>query len=57
MTLTFIFILFLLVIGTLPTWPYSKKWGSEPSLAFTVISIIALFFLITGQPIPIHASI
>lgn len=57
MIFTLVFILLLMVIGVLPTWPYSKNWGSEPSLALSVISIIAVFFLITGQPVAIHASI
>jgi Protein of unknown function (DUF3309) len=43
-------ILILLLIGVLPTWPYSSGWGYYPSgglgLVFLIILILLLFRLI-----------
>ena len=39
-------ILILLVIGALPAWPHSKRWGYYPSgiigLAFMIVLILIL---------------
>lgn len=42
---TILLILFvLLLVGALPTWPYSRRWGYYPSgvLGLAVVVIIAL---------------
>ena len=43
-------ILILLLIGALPTWPYSSGWGYYPSgglgLVFLIVLILLLFRLI-----------
>jgi MFS superfamily sulfate permease-like transporter len=40
---TILFVLVIvLVIGALPSWPYSKSWGFTPSSALTVALIIFL---------------
>ena len=40
-------ILILLVIGALPTWPYSGGWGYYPSgglgLIFIIVLLVVLF--------------
>jgi hypothetical protein len=38
-------ILLLLVIGALPTWPYSTGWGYYPSGLGLIILIILLVIL------------
>ena len=42
-------ILVLLLIGALPTWPYSRSWGYAPSGLLTVLVIIAVVALLTGR--------
>ncbi len=46
MNLVLLIILLLLVIGALPTWPYSAGWGYYPSggvgLLLLIVIIIAL---------------
>jgi len=45
MRLILLLILILLVIGALPTWPYSSGWGYYPSGLGLVILIILLVIL------------
>jgi len=45
MRLILLLILLLLVIGALPTWPYSTGWGYYPSGLGVVILIILLVIL------------
>jgi len=42
-------ILILLLIGALPTWPYSSRWGFYPSGGLALIVIILLILLLTGR--------
>jgi hypothetical protein len=42
-------ILILLLIGALPSWPYSRGWGYYPSGALTIIVIIIIILLLTGR--------
>jgi len=44
-----IVLLVLLLVGALPTWPYSANWGYYPSGFFTLILIVALIFLLRGR--------
>jgi hypothetical protein len=39
-------ILVLLLVGALPTWPYSSGWGYYPSGSFGLVLLIALVFLL-----------
>jgi len=39
-------ILLLLVIGSLPTWPYSSGWGYYPAGGLGVILVVALILLL-----------
>jgi len=41
--------LILLLIGALPTWPYSSRWGFYPSGGLALIVIILLILLLTGR--------
>jgi len=47
MRLILLIILVLLVIGALPTWPYSGGWGYYPSgglgLLLVIIILVVLF--------------
>lgn len=42
-------ILILLLLGALPTWPYSSGWGYYPSGTVGLIVIILLILLLTGR--------
>ncbi|MGA8490510.1 MAG: DUF3309 family protein [Terriglobales bacterium] len=42
-------ILVLLVVGALPTWPYSSGWGYYPSGGLGLVVIIVLILVLTGR--------
>lgn len=42
-------VLVLLVLGALPTWPYSRSWGYAPSGLAGLIVVILLILLLTGR--------
>jgi hypothetical protein len=41
-------ILIILVIGALPTWPYSRSWGYYPSGGLGLLLTILLLLLLFG---------
>ncbi len=42
-------ILIVLLIGALPTWPYSSGWGYYPSGGLGLILLILLILALVGQ--------
>jgi hypothetical protein len=42
-------ILILLLIGALPTWPYSRGWGYYPTGGIGLVLIIILILLLMGR--------
>ena len=42
-------ILILILIGALPTWPYSSGWGYYPSGGTGLLLLIVLVLLLTGR--------
>ncbi|HWJ36594.1 MAG TPA: DUF3309 family protein [Steroidobacteraceae bacterium] len=42
-------LLVLLLIGALPTWPYSGGWGYYPSGGLGLVLIILLVLVVTGR--------
>ena len=42
-------ILILLLIGALPTYPYSRTWGYGPSGGLGLVVLIVLILLLTGR--------
>ena len=42
-------ILILLLVGALPTWPYSSGWGYYPSGGLGLIVIILIVLLLMGR--------
>jgi hypothetical protein len=42
-------ILILLLIGALPTWPYSSGWGYYPSGGLGLIVLIIVILLVAGR--------
>lgn len=41
-------VLILLLIGALPTWPYSSGWGYRPSGVLGIALVVLLVFLLAG---------
>ena len=39
----------LLLIGALPTWPYSANWGYYPSGGLGLLLLILVALLLTGR--------
>jgi len=48
-TTILIIILVLILIGALPTWPYSSGWGYYPSGTLGLILIILIVLALTGR--------
>jgi Protein of unknown function (DUF3309) len=42
-------VLILLLIGALPTWPYSSGWGYYPSGGLGLVVLILLILVLTGR--------
>ena len=42
-------ILILILVGALPTWPYSTGWGYYPSGGLTLVFLILLLLLLSGR--------
>jgi Protein of unknown function (DUF3309) len=42
-------LLVLLLIGALPTWPYSSGWGYYPSGGLGLVLLIVLILALTGR--------
>jgi hypothetical protein len=44
-----IIILILLLLGAIPSWPYSAGWGYGPSGAVGLILLIVIILLLLGK--------
>lgn len=44
-----VILLILLLLGALPTWPYSAGWGYFPSGALGLIVLILIILLLAGR--------
>ena len=42
-------ILIVVLIGALPTWPYSSGWGYYPSGGFGIVLVIIVVLLLMGR--------
>ncbi len=49
MSTLLVIILILLLIGALPTWPYSGGWGYYPSGGLGLILLIIIILVIMGR--------
>lgn len=41
-------VLILLLIGALPSWPYSRSWGYAPTGAIGVVVVVLVFLWVLG---------
>jgi hypothetical protein len=48
MRLLILILLILLLVGALPTWPYSAGWGYYPSGGLGLLVIILVVVLLLG---------
>jgi hypothetical protein len=48
-TTLLLILLVLLLVGALPSWPYSTSWGYYPSGTLGVVLLVILILLLTGR--------
>jgi hypothetical protein len=48
MGLILLIVLVVLLIGAMPTWPYSRQWGYAPSGGLGTILLILLVLVLLG---------
>jgi hypothetical protein len=49
MTTILIIILIIILIGAIPSWPYSRSWGYGPSGILGVVVVILLILALMGR--------
>jgi hypothetical protein len=49
MSTILLIILVLLLVGALPTWPYSSGWGYYPSGGLGLVVVILLVLVLMGR--------
>ena len=49
MSTILLIILVLLLVGAIPSWPYSREWGYRPSGAVGVVLLVVVVLLLTGR--------
>jgi hypothetical protein len=42
-------LLILMLLGALPTWPYSRSWGYYPSGGLGLVVVIVVVLLLAGR--------
>ena len=47
--LILLIVIFLILLGVLPTWPHSRSWGYAPSGTVGLILLILVILLLTGR--------
>jgi hypothetical protein len=49
MRLILLIVVIILLVGALPTWPYSSGWGYYPSGGLGTILVILLILVVLGR--------
>jgi len=49
MSLILFIILIVLLLGALPSWPYSRGWGYYPSGGLGLVVLILIILLLMGR--------
>lgn len=49
MSTILIVVLVLLLLGALPTWPYSRSWGYYPSGGLGLVVVVLVVLLLVGR--------
>jgi uncharacterized protein DUF3309 len=42
-------LLILMLLGALPTWPYSRSWGYYPSGGLGLVVVVVIVLLLAGR--------
>jgi len=42
-------VLVLMLVGVIPTWPYSREWGYAPSGALGLVLLVVIILLVLGK--------
>jgi hypothetical protein len=51
MGLILLIVLVLLLLGAVPAWPYSRRWGYYPGGAVALLIVVVLLLVLLG-PVP-----
>ena len=49
LSILLIVVLAFLLMGAMPTWPYSRSWGYMPSGMLGVLLVVVLILLLLGR--------
>lgn len=49
MSLILLIIVVLLLVGALPSWPYSSNWGYYPSGGLGLVLLVLVILLVAGR--------
>ena len=49
LSLLLMIVLIVLLLGALPSWPYSRGWGYYPSGSVGVVLVILIILLLLGR--------
>jgi len=49
LSLLLMIVLIVLLLGALPSWPYSRGWGYYPSGSVGVVLVIIIILLLLGR--------
>jgi Protein of unknown function (DUF3309) len=49
MSLILLILLIVLLVGAVPSWPYSRSWGYYPSGGVGLLLLILIILLLTGR--------
>jgi hypothetical protein len=49
MSTILLIVLVLLLVGALPSWPYSRSWGYYPSGGLGLVVVVLLVLLLAGR--------
>jgi hypothetical protein len=49
MSLIVLILVIILLVGALPSWPYSSGWGYYPSGGLGLVLLILIILLVTGR--------
>ena len=49
MSLIVLILLIIVLVGALPSWPYSSGWGYYPSGGIGLVLLILIILLVTGR--------
>lgn len=47
--LILLILLIIILLGVIPTWPYSREWGYRPSGIIVVLIVIIVVLMLLGR--------